>query len=49
MEWSGARQNETKLSPHHLKSEWNRINYNIFIPILLLFKNMGVEEIIKCN
>jgi hypothetical protein len=41
--------NRIKLWLHHLGSEQNEINYNIFILILPLFKNMEVEEIIKCN
>jgi hypothetical protein len=38
-----------KIPLRRLGSEQNGINYNIFIPILPLFKNMGVEKIIKCN
>jgi hypothetical protein len=41
--------NEIKLSLYRLGNEQNEINYNIFILILPLFKNMEVEEIIKCN
>jgi hypothetical protein len=41
--------NETNLSLYRLGSERNEINYNFFFPILQLFKNIGVEEIIKRN
>jgi hypothetical protein len=39
--------NGTKLSLLRLGSERNERNYNILIPILPLFKNIEVEEIIK--
>jgi hypothetical protein len=38
-----------KITTPAFRSEHDRINYNISIPNLPLFKNMVVEEIIKCN